>query len=227
MLSLRHVSLSFAALLISAGLASAQVVTSNPGLPPDTGAYLSPQAVHADYSGAGLTVILSQVSHQPFANSVKYQDDTTTGTETESFNSQATGLASVNGSPNVPFTLTGPVSVDAFDKVGNVTGTFNTQMISMDLTGNVAGNPVIIRVDPTTPTLGQTSITDIGGGLYQISSFFDVFTDLSVDGGNTWIPQNNGPTLVQLQNVPEPASMALLGSGAILLLRRSRRAAGN
>lgn len=224
MLSIRHFGLSLVALFIPAGFACAQVTTTNPNLPPDTGAYMTPAQVHADYSGAGLTVVLSQVSHEPFANSAKYQDDSTTGTETESFNSQATGLVSVNGSPNAPFTLTGPVSVDAFNKVGNVTGTFNTQMLSMDLTGTVLGNSVEIMLDPANPTVGQTSITAEGGGLYQISSFFDVFTELSLNGG-PFIPQNNGPTLVQLEPVPEPTSIALLGSGALFLLRRHRRTA--
>jgi hypothetical protein len=222
MLSIRHIAVSLAALTIYAGIGSAQVTTSNPGLPPDTGSYLSPQQVHADYSGPGLAIVLSQVSHQPFANSVKYQDDTTTHTETESFNSQATGLVSINGSPNVPFTLNGPVSVDAFGKVGNVIGTFNTQMLSMDLTGTVLGNSVEIMLDPANPTVGQTSIVPDGPGMYTITSFFDVFTELSLNGGPP-IPQNNGPTLVQLQPVPEPASIGLLGAGTLALLRRRSR----
>jgi hypothetical protein len=222
MLSVRHITVSLAALAIYAGVGSAQVTTSNPGLPPDTGAYLSPQQVHADYSGPGLAIVLSQVSHQPFANSVKYQDDTATGTETESFDSQATGMVSVNGSPNVPLTLTGPVSVDAFGKVGNVTGTFNTQMLSMDLTGTVLGNSVQIMLDPANPTFGQTSIIADGPGLYTITSFFDVFTELSLNG-SPFIPQNNGPTLVTLEPVPEPASVGLLGAGVFALLRRRPR----
>ena len=227
MLTVRHLGISFAALMISAGFASAQVITSNPTLPPNTGSYMTPQQVHADYSGQGLQVVLSQLSHEPFntgPGSVKYTDNTTTGTETDTFNSQATGMVSVNGSPDTPFTLTGPVSVDVANKVGNVTGTFNTQMTSMDLTGNILGYPVEIALDPNNATYGQTSITNIGGGMYQISSFFDIFTELSLDGGNTFIPQSNGPTLVTL--VPEPASTAVLGGGALFLLRRRRRAAG-
>ena len=40
------------------------------------------------------------------------------------------------------------------------------------------------------PSPGRTTITDIGGGLYQIDSFFDVFTELSIDGG-AFQPQTN------------------------------------
>jgi hypothetical protein len=57
---------------------------------------------------------------------------------------------------------------------------------------------------------GQTTITDNGNGTFHIDSFFDVFTELSLDGGNTWIP-SDGTTHVQL--VPEPGSVALLGVG--------------
>ncbi len=224
MVSTRQLGVSLAALFTFAAAAGAQVTTANPNLPPDTGAYMSPQQVHADYSGAGLAIVMSEVSHQPFANSAKYQDDTTTGTETETFDSQATGLVSINSSPNVPFTLSGPVSVDCFGKVGNVTGTFNTQMLSMDLTGTVLGNSVEIMLDPANPTVGQTSIVADGPGMYTITSFFDVFTELSLNGG-PFIPQNNGPTLVQLQPLPEPTSMVLLSVGGLALLRRGRRVA--
>lgn len=135
--------------------------------------------------------MLSQVSHQPFANTAKYQDDST---ETESFNSQVTGLVSINGMQSVPFTLTGSVTVDASEKVRNVTGTFNTQMTSMDLTGNVFGNSVEIMLDPANPTVGQTSIVADGPGQYTITSFFDVFTELSLNGG-PFIPQKQWPDL--------------------------------
>jgi hypothetical protein len=223
MLSIRNYAVAFGACMVAAGMSFGQVTTSNPGLPPNTGAYMTPSQVHADYSGPGLAIVLSQVSHEPFANTAQISDNSATKTETESFNSQLTGMVSVNGSPSTAFTLTGPVSVEAFGKDGNVTGTFNTQMTSMDLTGTILGNPVEIMLDPANPTTGQTSITSVGGGLYQITSFFDVFTELSLDGGNTFIPQNNGPSVVNLEPLPEPTSISLLGVGVFALLRRRSR----
>ena len=53
-------------------------------------------------------------------------------------------------------------------------------------------------------------------GPYHIDSFFDVFTELSVDGGATWIPNSqpsafgeDGSTRLVL-GIPEPASLMLL-----------------
>jgi hypothetical protein len=107
---------------------------------------------------------------------------------------------------------------------GSGTGTTNriidTEMISLDL----SSPGIMIRESPTLPSTGQTSITDLGGGLYHIDSFFDVFTELSLDGGASWYP-SQGPT--HLSSTPEPASIVLLVAGALalgLVRLRQRRA---
>ena len=56
-------------------------------------------------------------------------------------------------------------------------------LASLFLSGDVGGHDIQIRESPTLASLGETYIMDIGGGLYDIDSFFDVFTELSVDGG--------------------------------------------
>ena len=58
-------------------------------------------------------------------------------------------------------------------------------MLSMNLTGPPG---VMIRESPTRQSTGKTSIIDIPGPMWHIDSFFDVFTELSVDGGLTWMP---------------------------------------
>ncbi len=58
-----------------------------------------------------------------------------------------------------------------------------------------------IRESITQASDGQTSITELGGGLYHIDSFFDVFTELSVDGGSSWIA-SDAPARMDLAPIP-------------------------
>src|SRR4029077_4306857 len=61
--------------------------------------------------------------------------------------------------------------------------TFNTEMTQLDITGP----GFLLRESPTLPSTGQTTITDTGGQ-FHINSFFDIFTEISLDGGATWTP---------------------------------------
>jgi hypothetical protein len=72
------------------------------------------------------------------------------------------------------------------------------------------------------PSTGLTDITDLGGGLYHIDSFFDVFTELSIDGGSSWIPSDYSTRMTLV--TPEPTTLALLGLGVVALLLRKRQA---
>lgn len=189
--------------------------TPSPDIPPVIvpGVYLSPTDVHAKYSGPGLEIVLSLVEHQPFAAlPPEYfgpcgQPGVPGCEEHHHFQSTLDAQVSINGGPNMPIHMNGPVSTKALNKgPGDTTGTFDTEMLSMSLTGG----GVMIRESPTRASTGKTSIQDIGGGMYHIDSFFDVFTELSLDGGSTWIPKA-GPrgTRVFLGGVPEPSSILL------------------
>ncbi|MCI0332130.1 MAG: PEP-CTERM sorting domain-containing protein [Planctomycetes bacterium] len=188
----------------------------SPDLPPiiPDNEYLSPADVHARYSGPALEVVLSKIEHQPFAGT-SFPDPQG---ERHHFESQVRGQVSINGGPPQPFMANGPVDTIAYGRPPGGLGTFDTEMLSMTLTG---GGGVMIRESPTLPSLGKSSITDIGGGLYHIDSFFDVFTELSLDGGASWIPNSEpnpygpgGSTRVVL-GIPEPASVALLALGLL------------
>jgi hypothetical protein len=225
MLSNRQIGASLASIMLFVSLASAQVITSNPNLPPSTGAYyMTPSQIHAAYSEGLLTVDMTQFLYEPnFADTVSVLYDGS-GNEFDTYNSQGSALISINGGPAAPLTLAGPVSVEDLGKQGFPTGVFNTQMLSLDLTGSVSGHSVEIMLDPTLGnSIGQTSITDVGGGQYQITSFFDIFTELSLDGG-PFLPQTQAtsPSYVTLQNLPEPSSMTLLAISSLTLLRRRR-----
>ncbi|MFC1852534.1 hypothetical protein ACFL27_20245 [candidate division CSSED10-310 bacterium] len=114
--------------------------------------------------------------------------------EHEQFDSIFQADFSIDGGPSTPGTLMGPVLTITYGKADNTTGTFQAEIVEMALSGEVGGLPVLIRESPSQASAGQVTITDIGGGFFEIDSFFDVFTELSVDGGQSWLPQDNSPT---------------------------------
>ena len=201
-----------------AGICRASVITSSPVLPPNTGAYVTADGVNTVYNAGPLVFVLSHVQHGSFSSINRIASG---ADESESFSSEATGLVSVNGGPNTPVDLTGPCGVLVHNKIGQVTGTFDTEMTSLSLSGISGGNPVFFRESPTLASTGSTTITDIGGGDFRIDSFFDIFTELSIDGGSTWVPSTSS-THVVLSNLPEPATLSLLGLPMMLLMRRKR-----
>jgi hypothetical protein len=196
--------------LVGGSTAWAGLITNNPALPPD-GDYVSPNQYHS-YSAVG--IILDDPVHRPLMTPPPVI--TSIGPdENETF--QSTFDAAEIGLGLGALSLTGPVSVMAYSKVGYTTGTFSTEIVSMSLSGNTPSGPIIVRESPTYSSTGQTTITDLGGGLYHIDSFFDVWTELSVDGGMNWIPCDAS---TRMTLVPEPATLCLLAIGGLLLRKR-------
>lgn len=87
-------------------------------------------------------------------------------------------------------------------------GTFNAQITDFDFAGTFNGRPFEVRQNPLQASTGQTTILAVPNTLtYQVSSFFDVFAELSLDGG-PFVP---GPERhAPLTEVPEPGSAGLL-----------------
>jgi hypothetical protein len=84
----------------------------------------------------------------------------------------------------------------------------------MDLTGLPGG--LMIRESPSLASSGQTTITDLGGGQFKIDSFFDVFTELSLDGGQSWHPSNGSMHVTENPYSPTTAPHATWGAIKIL-----------
>lgn len=83
--------------------------------------------------------------------------------------------------PEVPV-IVGIRPIEPMAPSGSSAGLFDTEIVSMSLSGDVGGIPVEIRQSPDLPSLGQTTVTRVGDGRYTIDSFFDVFTELRVEG---------------------------------------------
>jgi hypothetical protein len=82
---------------------------------------------------------------------------------------------------------------------------FDTEMLQLDISGGSLPPGIMIRESPTRASTGRTSVrTDLGGG-YMIDSFFDIFTEVSTDGGQTWRPTTMGPGIIYLR--PEPLTI--------------------
>jgi hypothetical protein len=88
---------------------------------------------------------------------------------------------------------------------------FDTEMLQMTLTGGTLPGGMMLRESATLPSRGLASNTQSGGS-YQVDSFFDVFTDLSLDGGLTWTPGSNSSRVVLGPTNPTPARRSTWGS---------------
>jgi len=95
-------------------------------------------------------------------------------------------------------------------------------MLQLDVSGGSLPEGVMLRESPTLDSTGETTIADFGDGTYGIDSFFDIFTELSLDDGLSWIPDESAPAHVDLS--PEPSSLAMLGLGGLMAMAcRARR----
>lgn len=90
------------------------------------------------------------------------------------------------------------------------TGTFDTEMTQLDLAGMSPLGALMIRESPTLSSPGQLTLADIGGGQSMMDSFFDVFTELSFDGGKVWYPSNGSARFQLPTEIPEPAAFSFV-----------------
>jgi hypothetical protein len=104
------------------------------------------------------------------------------------------------------------------------TALYDTELLALNLVGSGGLPPgfstILLRESPTRASLGKTSIASQPGGTYRIDSFFDVFTEISLDGGQHWAPALSS---VRLESLPEPSACALAALGLISLAAGRRR----
>ena len=107
---------------------------------------------------------------------------------------------------------------------------FNTELVALDLAGisPVRGNFLLRE----SPSQNSTGVTRVDGGCYnvcpaivlpmRISSYFDVFTEISTNSGSTWTPARDNEVMHVVQ-VPEPASNCLVASTLVACWAAFRR----
>lgn len=114
-----------------------------------------------------------------------------------------------------------PKAVSAVQAVTSLTSTtppgsnprgFDTEMLSLNISGGTLPAGIMVRESPTLPSTGHTDVTSLGGGLSTINSFFDVFVELSLDGGQTWFPSNQPTRLLLGSGNPTPVRVSTWGA---------------
>ncbi len=109
-----------------------------------------------------------------------------------------------------------------FDLTNQGGGTFETEIVSMSLLASDI--PALdVRESSTQTSIGQTRITDLGNGSFEMDSFFDLWLEVSFDGVN-YFPADK-PIAMNLQTVvPEPSTIGLAAVGmSVLCFGRRRR----
>jgi hypothetical protein len=145
--------------------------------------YRTAEQVHADFPG----LVIDQVEHTIFQETPCNSPPNVLNVPSiENFNSNVSGRYSLFSGPPTPFSAPAPcVTRVTLTQVNGSTRTFQTEMLSMNLTGGTLPANVRIRESPTLQSTGQTTIRAFSKGGFLIDSFFDIFVEVSLDGGQT------------------------------------------
>jgi hypothetical protein len=129
-----------------------------------------------------------------------------------------------SGSPGTligPLTAPGSVDITYLDRnLMMPLGTFTADLTEFDFSGTLIGHTFVVMQNPSKMSTGVTTIERVLplDDTYKVSSFFDVFAELSIDGG-PFVPGQ--PITTSL--VPEPGYAAAAGSILVGIFAFARR----
>ncbi len=139
------------------------------------------------------------------------------GGEAFVLNEAVTGDISDNGVPIGIFSVTGSLDLTLFGR-GNPfqTGTFDGVVTAEDYMGTLDGVPLEFTLDPTQTSTVEVTIAELqdNRGLYRIDSSFDIFSQISIEGGAP-IPVGGFP--ITGVGVPEPPTWLMLAAPLLVL----------
>ncbi len=175
-----------------------EVTETSPNLPSPGGAYASSAELDAAFQPG---ILVQETRLDNFSQSTPPPPPG--GTQIHTFNASLHFMVSVNGGAS--FT---PSSAPAACQM-RVTSSqdeggtrfFDTEMLSLNISGGMLPAGVMLRESPSKASLGRTSIRQIPNNPPMVSSFFDIFTELSLDGGQTWQPSTIAPLGLVLQSI--------------------------
>jgi hypothetical protein len=205
--------------LVFAPLALADVFEPSPLVPPADSIYYVPNTCVSVVCLENITISNFDVTSNQIIGGNEVTDSTVS--------LMANAFQNVGGTPGMfigPVTLTGQIDITYFDKTSlSETGTFSDQITLLDLMGSFNGHTIQAILNPGESSTGQTTITNVGGTPpeWRFGSFFDIFTELSIDGGT---PVPGSERVAQLGETPEPAYYGAIGVLlAAMLVRRAVR----
>ena len=167
--------------------------------------------------GAG-TVSVRNFVHSNILNPINPPPVNTSATYNFS-NSVITAELSLNPAQWLPVQGNGPMAAMIRHGSNDTSNTrlFDTEMLQLNIAGNSPIGAFRLRESPTRQSLGKHTIRTAPQG-FLITSFFDVFLDLSTDNGTTWIPADRAVHMA-VDTAPP------CGVGAVLHMTRSGTAA--
>lgn len=210
--------LSASTSLLLAPAAFAGLIESSPELPPANAVYVVPDTCISVVCLENIQLSIVDVIN----NQIIGSDDVTVSDVDQTANV----FVNNSGTPGAfisPISLTGQADITYLDRdTLSDSGTFDALLTSLNLSGSFTGvtgaHQVAEMLNPLQPSTGVTTVQQLSPTTWQVSSFFDVFAELSLDGG-PFVP---GPER-SASLAPEPANYLPIGAGlAIIFVRLAR-----